>query len=247
MNRQYPTHDRLVFYMDWKSWLGFQVPKGRKSCSCMPVPTPRTDKPNRLPCIMQPYKGNVWILRDQEDRDANLVLYQTKEFLINICMQACSFTYSRVQFFATLSVQPLSRVLLFQLHGLQHTRPPCPSPTPRVYPNPCPLSQCCHPTISSFVIPFSCLQSFPASRSFQMSQLFASGGQKYWSFIFSINPSSEHSGLISFRMDWLDLLAVQGTLKSLLQHHSSKASVLWHYLVLSICWGFFQHLIALFS
>ena len=101
---------------------------------------------------------------------------------------------------------------------------------------------------SNHLIPFSsCPQSFPASRSFQMSQLFASGGQKYWSFIFSINPSSEHSGLISFRMDWLDLLAVQGTLKSLLQHHSSKASVLWHYLVLSICWGFFQHLIALFS
>ena len=143
-------------------------------------------------------------------------------------MQACSFTYSRVQFFATLSVQPLSRVLLFQLHGLQHTRPPCPSPAPRVYPNSCPLSQCCHPTISSSVIPFSCLQSFPASRSFQMSQLFASGGQKYWSFIFSINPFSEHSGLISFRMDWLDLFAVQGTLKSLLQHHSSKASVLRH-------------------
>ena len=59
-----------------------------------------------------------------------------------------------------------------------------------------------------------------------MSQLFASGGQKYWSFSFSISPSNEYSGLISFRMDWFDLLAVQGTLKSLLQHHSSKASVL---------------------
>ena len=63
-------------------------------------------------------------------------------------------------------------------HELQHTRPPCPSPTLRVYPNPCPLSQGCHPTISSSVIPFpSCLQSFPASGSFQMSQLFTSGGQ----------------------------------------------------------------------
>ena len=62
-------------------------------------------------------------------------------------------------------------------HGLQHTRPPCPSPTPRVYSNSCPLSWLCHPTISSSVIPFSCLQSFPASGSFQMSQLFASGGQ----------------------------------------------------------------------
>ena len=60
-----------------------------------------------------------------------------------------------------------------------------------------------------------------------MSQLFASGGQKYWSFSFNISPSNEHSGLISFRMDWLDLLAVQGTLKSLLQYHRSKASILW--------------------
>ena len=70
------------------------------------------------------------------------------------------------------------------------------------------------------------LQSFPASGSFQMSQLFASGGQSIKSFSFSTSPSKEYSGLISFRMDWLDLLAVQGTLKSLLQHHSSKASIL---------------------
>ena len=73
----------------------------------------------------------------------------------------------------------------------------------------------------------SCLQSFPTSGSFPMSQLFASGGPKYWSFSFNISPSNEYPGLISFRMDWLDLLAVQGTLKSLLQHHSSKASILW--------------------
>ena len=246
-------------------------------------------------------------------------------------------------------------------HEPQHARPPCPSPTPGVHPNPCPLSQWCHPTISSSVVPFSsCLQSFPASGSFQMSQLFASGGQsigtgslaennsgktawlagarchsravldislpsetfdnlssfrklqlhnlycsvrfshsvmsdslhefpwiaahqaslsitnswsslklrsiesvmpsshlilccplfllpptppsirvfsnestlhmrwpKYWSFSFNISPSNEYSGLISFRMNWLDLLVVQGTLKSLLQHHSSKASILW--------------------
>ena len=59
-----------------------------------------------------------------------------------------------------------------------------------------------------------------------MSQLFTSGGQKYWTFSFNISPSKEHSGLIFFRMDWLDVLAVQGTLKSLLQHHSSKASIL---------------------
>ena len=70
------------------------------------------------------------------------------------------------------------------------------------------------------------LQSFPASGSFQMSQFFTSDGQKYWSFSFNISPSNEYSGLISFRMDWLDVLAVQGTLKSLLQHHSSKGSIL---------------------
>ena len=111
-------------------------------------------------------------------------------------------------------------------HELQHSRPPSPSPTPRVHPNPCPLNRWCHPTISSSVVPFpSCPQSFPASGFFQMSQLFTSGDQKYWSFSFNISPSNEHPGLISFRMDCLDLLAVQGTLKSLLQHHSSKASI----------------------
>ena len=110
-------------------------------------------------------------------------------------------------------------------HGLQHTRLPCPLPTPWACSYSCPLSQWCHPTISSSVIPlFSCLQSFPASGSFLKSQFIISGGQKYWSFSFS--PFNEYSGLISFRMDWLDLLAVQGTLKSLLQHHSSKASIL---------------------
>ena len=91
----------------------------------------------------------------------------------------------------------------------------------------CPLSRWWHPTISSSVVPFSsCLQCFPASGSFQMSQFFASGGQSVGSFSFSISPSNEYSGLISFRMDWLDLLAVQGTLKNLLKYHSSKASVL---------------------
>ena len=70
------------------------------------------------------------------------------------------------------------------------------------------------------------LQSFPASGSFQMRQLFASGGESSGSFSFSVSPSNEHPGLISFRMDWLDHLAVKGTLKSLVQHHSSKASIL---------------------
>ena len=112
-------------------------------------------------------------------------------------------------------------------HGLQHARPPCLSPTPRVYSNSCPLSQMCHPAISSSVVPFSsCLQSFPASGSFQMSQFFTSGGQSIGVFSFNISPFNKYSGLISFRMDWLNLLAVQGILKSLLQHHSSKALIL---------------------
>ena len=111
-------------------------------------------------------------------------------------------------------------------HGLQHTRHPCPSPTPRACWNSCPSSQWCHPTISSFVAHFSsCLQSFPASGFFLMSQLFTSHGQSIWSFSFSIRPTKEYSGLISFRIDCFEL-AVQGALKSPLQHHSSKASIL---------------------
>ena len=107
----------------------------------------------------------------------------------------------------------------------QHAGPPCPSPTPRVYPNSCPSSRWCHPAISSSFVPFSsCPQPLPASGLFPMSQLFTWGGQSIGSFSFSIT-SNEHLRLISFRMDWLDLLAVQGTLKSLLQHHSLKASI----------------------
>ena len=111
-------------------------------------------------------------------------------------------------------------------HGLQHARLPCPSPTPGVYSNSRPLSQWCHPTISSSVIPFSsCLQTFPASGSFPMKSALCIRWPKYWNF--SISPSKEYSGLISFRIDWFDLPAVQGTLKSFLQRHSSKASILW--------------------
>jgi len=112
-------------------------------------------------------------------------------------------------------------------HESQHARPPCPSPTPGVHSDSCPSSQRCHPAISSSVVPFSsCPQSLPAS-VFSNESTLHMRWPKYWSFSFSIIPSKEIPGLISFRMDWLDLLAVQGTLKSLLQHHSSKASILW--------------------
>ena len=97
-------------------------------------------------------------------------------------------------------------------HGLQHARLPCPSPSPRVHSDSCALSQRCHLTILSSVTPFSsCLQPFPASENaFPVSQLFTSSSQN-WSFSFGISPSREYSGLIPFRIDSLDLLAVQGT------------------------------------
>ena len=88
-------------------------------------------------------------------------------------------------------------------HESQHARPPCPSPTPGVYPNSCPSSQWCHPAISLSVIPFSsCPQSLPAS-VFSNESTLRIRWPKYWSFSFSISPSNEHPGLISFRMDWL--------------------------------------------
>ena len=112
-------------------------------------------------------------------------------------------------------------------HGLQHARPPCPSPTPGVYSNSCPLSRWCHPTISSCRPLFLLPSVFPSIRVFSNESALCMRWPKYWNFSFNISPSNEHSGLI-FRLDWVDLLAVQGTLKSLLQHHSSKASILWH-------------------
>ena len=110
-------------------------------------------------------------------------------------------------------------------HESQHARPPCPSPTPGVYSNSCPSSQWCHPAISSSVVPFSSrLQSLLASGFFQWIN-FSHEVAKVLEFQLQ-HQSFQHPGLIPFRMDWLDLLAVQGTLKSLLQHHSSKASIL---------------------
>ena len=110
----------------------------------------------------------------------------------------------------------------------QHARPPCLSPTPGVYTNLGPLSWWSHLTISSCHVLLLLPSVFPSIRVFSNESTLHMRWPKYWSFSFNISPSSGNSGLISFRMDWLDLLEVQGTLKSLLQHHSSKWSVLWH-------------------
>ena len=111
--------------------------------------------------------------------------------------------------------------------GMQHARLPWPSPTPTACSNSCPSSRWCHPTIWSSVAPFFCLQSFPAS-VFSNESVLCIKWPKYWSFSLSISPSNEYSGLITLRVNWFDLLAVQGTLKCLLQHRSSKTSILQH-------------------
>ena len=115
-----------------------------------------------------------------------------------------------------------------QHHGSQHARPPCPSPTPGAYSNSCPLSQWCHPTISFSVVPFSsCPQSFPASGSFPMCQLFGSGVQSI-----GVSASTSVLPMNKVNQDWFTLgctgwisLQFKG-LKSLFQHHSSKAPIL---------------------
>ena len=122
-------------------------------------------------------------------------------------------TFSSVQFSSVTQSCPT----------LCDTRPSCPSPSPGVHSDSRPSSQWCHPDISPSVVPSPALNP-PSIRVFSNESILCMRWPKYWSFSFSIIPSKEHPGLI-FRMDWLDLLAVQGTLKSLLQHHSSKASI----------------------
>jgi len=120
-------------------------------------------------------------------------------------------------------------------HEPEHSRPPCPSPAPRVYPN----SSIESMMPSNHLIlcrPLLLLPSiFPSIRVFSNESALCIRWPKYWSFSFNISPSNEHPGLISFRIVWLDLLVVQGTLKSLLQNHSSKASVL-------LCSAFFIYM-----
>ena len=145
--------------------------------------------------------------------------------MLTVILEKLSIPKTEVWFHFQFSHSVVSNSL--RPHESQHATPPCPSPTPRVHPNLCPLCLWCHLTISFSVFPFSSWpQSFPASRSFQMSQLFASGGPSIRvTASTSVLPMNKYPGLISFRMDWLDLLAIQGTLKSL-QHHSSKVSIL---------------------
>ena len=116
----------------------------------------------------------------------------------------------------------------FRPHGLQHARPPCPSASPGVCLSSCWLHRWCCPAISSSDALFSCPQIFPSIRDFSSESTVHIRWPKYCSFSFNISPSSEYSGLISFRTVWFGLLAVQGTLRSLLQHHGLKASILRH-------------------
>ena len=127
----------------------------------------------------------------------------------------------RVRYINCLTLQFSCSVVSDSLwpHELQHARLPCPSPTPGVHPNQGPLSWWCHIILCC---PLLLPSIFPSIRVFSNKSILYIRWSKYQSFSFSISPSDAHSGLISFRMDWLDLLAVQGTLKSLLQHHSSK-------------------------
>ena len=117
-----------------------------------------------------------------------------------------------------------------QPHRLPNARLPCPSPTSGAYSNSCPSSRWCHPTNHLILCrPLLLLPSvFPSIRVFSKESVLHIRWPKYWSFSFSISPSSKYSGLIPFRMDWLDPLVVQRTLKGFFQHHSSKASILQH-------------------
>ena len=147
----------------------------------------------------------------------------------NVFITCCFFNLLFIHLFRkqtrNMSVQLLSHVQFFVIHGLQQARPPCPLSTPRACTNSCPTSQWCHPTLI-LCCPLLLLPTiFPSIRVFSNKSALHIRWPKYWSF--SISPSNEYLGLISFRIDWFDLLAVQGTLKSLLQHRNLKASVHW--------------------
>ena len=169
--------------------------------------------------------GNIWTSRDEgvvTQAERTVRVKETEASKQHVCWgntKLPGLTGLECAWRAISSIQFSRSVVSDSLRPQepQHARPPCLSPTAGVYPNTCPLSRWWHATISSSVVPFSSrLQSFPASGAFQMSQFFAGGGQNVGVSGFSISPSNEYSELISFRIDWLDLLAVPRTLKSLL-------------------------------
>ena len=136
--------------------------------------------------------------------------------------QGCILSPCLFNLYAEFSCSVMSDSL--QPHEPQHARPPCPSPTSGAY-----SIESVMPSNQLILCRLFFLQPsiFLSFRVFSYESFLCIWWPKYWSFSFSVSPSNEYSGLISFRMDWLDLLAVQETLKSLLQHHSSKASILW--------------------
>ena len=152
----------------------------------------------------------------------NSILHSMKHIIIYyIKKRKVTESFSSVQFSCSVMSESL------QPHGLQHTRPPCPSPIPGGHSNSRPSSLWCHPAISSSIVPFSsCPNSSQPQSLFQWVNS-SHEVAKVLEFQLCICPSNEPPGLVCFRMDWLDLPEVQRTLNSLLQHHSSKASILW--------------------
>ena len=149
--------------------------------------------------------------------------FRSSEILSCIAYPLCDHQPPEWLHTISQSVQSLSHVQLFVIPWTEACQASCPSSTPGANSISCPLSRWCQPTICRSHLPPSI---FPKFRIFSRESVLHNRWPNYWSFWFSISPSSEYSGLISFRMDWLDLLAIQGTLKSLLQHNNSKASIL---------------------
>ena len=157
---------------------------------------------------------NLFTPKQNETHFSSLLLWPSLEFYTLFLISSVHFSCSVM----SDSLQP---------HGLQHARPHCPLPTPRVYSKLMSIESVM--PSNHLILCRSLLLSpsvFPGIRVFPNESALRIRWAKYWSFSFNISPSNEHPGLISFRMDWLDLLAVQGALKSLLQYHSSKASIL---------------------
>ena len=183
-------------------FLGQKDPLEKKMATHSSIPAwriPRTEQPGGLQTM-----GSQ---RVRHDWAANTFFQTNKKVFLKL--QAVWFHFYNILQFGSVQFSLSAMFNSLWPCGLQHSKLPCPSPTPGAYSSSYPLSRWCHPTISSSVVPFSSrLQSFPASGSFPVSQLFASGSQNIGVSASVISPSSEHPGLISFRMDWLDLFAV---------------------------------------